>query len=329
MNSKEVISQFFGSLPIVLETGRNTDARIEHYLELLKTLSDAFDETVYVVDFNPPCFRFVSSKGIFLNGRSSDEVLRLGYEFYPEVIHKKDFQHVAKYHQVIVDYFSHPKTPLRDLAYITFNFRLREYYGKMILCHKVMPFLVVNNRAKMAICCVSRSADKAPWNMYAYYNGKESIRYRYSFGNSQWIPEPMIKLSQQEWLILNVSRQGVKGEEVAEIIGVSHSYLRTIQSSMFEKLDVDNMTQALIHTQNHRVIVEPNQRKEKEQPKPKRKMTPDKLQRIQERLNNGETVNSIAKRENVGEYTIRYHKKTRNLKIGNNQFGNCDDDFRE
>ena len=52
---------------------------IEHYLELLKSVSDAFDETVYVLDFKRRCFRFVSNKGIFLCGHTSDEVLQLGY----------------------------------------------------------------------------------------------------------------------------------------------------------------------------------------------------------------------------------------------------------
>jgi len=313
-NQKDVIFQFFGSLPIVSETETDIDSRVEHYLDILNAVSDVFDETVYVVDFKPPCFRFVSPKGIFLCGRSSDEVMRLGYEFYPEVIHPKDIQHVAKYHQVIVDYFSHPKIPLQDLAYIIFNFRLREYQGKMILSHKVMPFLVVNNRATMAICSVSRSADKKPWDMYAYHNGKEPVRYRYSFGSRQWIPEPIAKLNQQEWLILNLSCQGIKGEEAAKIIGISHSYLRSAQSAMFEKLDVDNMTQALIFVQNHKIIVEPNQRKKKEQPKVRRKMTQDKIQRIQKRLDKGESINSIAIQENTLESNIRYYVDTGKLK---------------
>ena len=314
MNQKDVISQFFGSFPIVLETENDTDASVECRLELLKTVSDAFDETVYVVDFKQPGFRFVSPKGIFLCGRSPEEVMRLGYEFFREVVHKEDFPLVAKNLQVIAEYFSHPKTPLRDLAYIVFDFKINGYKGKLMLSQKVIPFLAVNNQAHMAICCVSRSTGKTPRSIYAYHNGKESIRYRYSFANRQWIPEPLLKLSQMEWDVLNVSRQGLKGEEIAKVVGISYSYLRHVQSAMFEKLEVDNMIQALIYLQNHRIIVEPNRRKQKKQPKVRRKMTPDKLQRIQERMNKGEKINSIAIQEDTLESNIRYYVDTGKLK---------------
>ena len=51
-------------------------------------------------------------------------------------------------------------------------------------------------------------------------------------------------------------------------------------------------------------------------------MTPEKLKRIQEAMNKGESNNSIAKREDVGEYTIRYHKSAGNLKNASRQLGN-------
>ena len=65
MEANDAISHFFGSLPIVLETETDSEPNIECCLELLKTASDAFDETIYVVDFKRRCFRFVSSKGFF------------------------------------------------------------------------------------------------------------------------------------------------------------------------------------------------------------------------------------------------------------------------
>jgi len=198
-------------------------------------------------------------------------------------------------------------------VHIVFDFKMRGYKGKLWFSLKFMP-LIVGNQKQMAVCTVSRSTCKTPVrSIYAYHKGKESIRYRYSFGNRQWIPEPVVKLNQMEWDILKVSNHGIKGEEAAKIIGVSHSYLRSVQSAMFEKLEVDNMTQALIFIPNHRIVVEPNQR-QKQQPKIRKKMTPEKLQRIQEQLNNGESVNSIAIQEEVSESNIRYHLNAGKLK---------------
>ena len=314
MEAKDVISQFFGSLPIILETGSDTDVRVEHYLELLNTLSDAFDETVYVVDFKQQCFRFVSGKGIFLCGHSSDEVLRLGYEFYPKVIHPKDYQLVARIHQVVLNYFSQPDLPLCDLAYMVFDFRLCEYKGRV--SHKVMPLLVVNNQVLMAICIASRSASKKSGNLFAYCNGKEDVCYQYSFDDDLWKQEPMIKLTPNEWDILNVAKQELTGEEIADIFGASHQDLRNTLTSIYRKLKVRTRKQAEIFANNHRLTIEPDQNRNRKKPierpdgkKKRRTMTPEKLQRIQEALNKGESNRSIAKQEEVTEFMIRYAKK--------------------
>ena len=80
---------------------------------------------------------------------------------------------------------------------------------------------------------------------------------------------------------------------------------------MFERLDVDNMTQALIYVQNHQVVVKSDGKVKK---KPRREMTEDKFPRIKARLNNGESYRSIEGMEDVDESTIRYHIKTGNLK---------------
>jgi len=321
MKEKDVISQFFGSLPIILETEDVSEPNMECCLELLKTASDAFDETIYVVDFRRRCFRFVSNNGIFLSGRTPDEVQRLGYEFYPEVIDPKDYQLIARIHRVVLDYFSQQDTPICDLGYIVFDFKINGYKGKVRLSHKVMPLLVVNNQVLTAICIVSRSVSKKSGNLYAYYYGKEGVCYQYSFDDDLWKQEPMIKLTPEEWKILSVAKQELTGEEMADIIGTSHQDLRNTLTSIYRKLKVRTRKQAEIFANNHRIIIEPdknrNRKKPKEQPKGKkqrRKITPDQFQRIQEGLNKGESVNSIAKRENLRESNIRYHKVRGKLK---------------
>ncbi|MDR1122331.1 MAG: LuxR C-terminal-related transcriptional regulator [Dysgonamonadaceae bacterium] len=303
-----------------METENKTDDSVEYYLALLKTVFDAFGETVYVVDFKRRNFRFVSNRGIFLCGHSPDEVKQSGYDFYHEAIHQKDYQLVAKIHQVIVDYFSHPDTPISDLAYIVFDFRISGYKGKLMLSHKVMPLLVVNNRVLTAICIASRSASETSGNLIAYYNGNKNFCCQYSFENELWEQKPLIEISSEEWDILNLSKQGIKEKEIADIIGISHQVLRNILSSIYRKMNVHSKIQAVIFAVSHRLNIKPEQGrirgKTKELPKGKkqRTMTLEKLQRIQVALNKGESVNSIAIREDVSESNLRYHISTGKLK---------------
>ena len=73
------------------------------------------------------------------------------------------------------------------------------------------------------------------------------------------------------------------------------------------------MIQAASFASSNRLIFVPeqynNQNEPEKQPngkKNRRTMNPDNLRRIQKALNNGQSVNSIAKQEDVSEFTIRY-----------------------
>ena len=294
--------------PIFLDAD---NTHVEPYLKALKAASVTFDETLLVVDFKRRCFRFVSDRGIFLCGYTSEEMLQLGFDFYKKAIHKQDYPQFEIYLKAVEDYFYHPKTTIQDIAYAVFDFKTTGYMKKIMLSHKFMP-LIVNNEERLAVCSVSRSAGKTQGNLYTYYyNVKDNVRYLYSFGGKKWEPKPMTELSQTEWDILNVAKQGLTGKETSKIIGISHQYMRNTMTPLFERLDVDNMTQAFIYVQNHQVNVK-NDGKVKN--KPRRKMTEDKLLRIQASLNNGESYRSIERMENVDESTIRYHIRIGNLK---------------
>jgi len=292
--------------------------KIEYWLELFSIASDVFEETVFVVDFKHRCFLFVSNKGIFLDGHSSAEVLQLGYDFFQEIIYPKDYQLVENCLKVTVDYFSHPDTPINDLSYVVFDFRLRGYKGKLRMCLKVMP-LVMNNQFQIVVCNVNRSMSKSSGNLIAYYNDKYDICFQYSFENERWNPKPLINLKQIECDILNFSKQGLSGKEMADIIGINEQSLRNIQNIMYHKINVCSTMQASIFAKNHKYVKTGRSylRKKVEKltktKKNRKKMTQDKLMHIQDMLNNGESIRAIAKKEDISEFMIRYAKKNRKL----------------
>ena len=159
---------------------------------------------------------------------------------------------------MIVDYFSHPDTPICDMAYIAFDFRIRRYKGKLMLNQKIMP-LIVNNQVRMALCVVSRSVSKTSGNLFAYFNGQEESRFQYSFENELWKREELIELNQKEWDILNLSKQGMLGKEIADIIGITEKDLRNTQTVINRKMNVSSKVETVIFANNHRVFVNSDQ----------------------------------------------------------------------
>ena len=285
--------------------------------ESLRAISSLYDESIYIVDYQRRCFLFVSDKGYFLGGRMPEEALKAGYDFYKEVIHPADYPLAVKMYQAIVRYFSRPDISLHDLAYVKFNIRINSNRGLMTE-HKVTP-LILNNHSQMAVCTVSPAMTKTSGNLFAYYRNQD-VAYQYSLLSDQWKKEPLIKLNPREKRVLELSKVGMTRKDVAGTLCISMNTLRNVEASIYDKLNVHSMMQAVNSAANQRLMWITNNDNDREKPeeqsngkKIRRKMTADKLLRVQEALNNGQSANSIAKQENISEFTIRYAKKTGKL----------------
>lgn len=292
-----------------------TEEELGPYLESLRAVSNLMDESIYVVDYHQRRFRFVSENGIFLSDLSSEEVLKLGYDYYQKIIHPKDYPVAEKCYHEIVRYFKHPAS-LNELIYVMFNLRLQNIKG-LTMKHKVTP-LIVNNQACMAICTVHHTTDE-PGNLSAFHRNKD-VYYQYSLDTGIWNQEPKIWLKPREKRILELSKAGMTRAGVADMLCISFNTLRNDEASIYNKLKVNSMIQAVGFASNNRLIFTSVKRNRKngseKQPngkKPRRKMTPDKLLRIQEALNSGQSINSIAKQEDVSEFSIRYAIDKRRL----------------
>ena len=285
-----------------------TEAEIDPYLVSLRAVSNFFDDSLYVVDFKRRIFHFVSENGIFLCDRSPKEVLNLGYAYYPKLIHQEDYQMAKRIHKEIVRYFSHPAS-LNDLIFVKFSLRLHKDSGLMMQ-HKVTP-VIVDNQARLAICTVNYTKDK-PGNLYAYHRNTD-VYYRYSLKSGRWKQEPVINLKLREKKILELSKAGITRKEIADLLGISLNTLRNNETVIYNKLNVRTREQAGRFASDNRLIFVPDQNNNNKEPvklpngkRARRTMTPEKLLRIQKALNDGQSINSIAKQENVSEFTIRY-----------------------
>ncbi len=251
MKPENPVSTFFESIPEIPANMDIDDPYDEHYVISLATTAQMMAESVYVIDPYKCCFRHVSSGGIFLCGRSYKEVLQLGYNFYFEVVHPDDMPLVIKAHQEVLRYVYLPDTPLHDLDYMVFNFRIRNHQKDLMVCHKMSPMSIAN-RIRYIFCTVTDAVCKTPGNLLAYYKtGTECSRY--SFESNRWNREPVIVLTQQEKNILMLSRQGKTVEEIAAILCLSKNTIRNHREDLFQKLGVKKIHQAIVFARNNKI----------------------------------------------------------------------------
>jgi hypothetical protein len=88
LQSKSIKSLFFNKISATLnENEEISESQIET-LELISTITNG---SVYVIDFHKQYFLFVSNHDLFLSGFSSDDVLKMGYDFFSMIVHPNDY----------------------------------------------------------------------------------------------------------------------------------------------------------------------------------------------------------------------------------------------
>lgn len=83
-------SDFFTSSNAVSPVPDSEYALVESYVEMLECMSRLTYQSIYVIDYWKKNFLYVSDNPLFLCGRTREEVLAKGYDFYFEVCEQSE-----------------------------------------------------------------------------------------------------------------------------------------------------------------------------------------------------------------------------------------------
>ena len=319
--AQSITKQFYRDVPVI--TGNENETPCLGVEEFASVSMEA----VYVLDFFKRGFHFVASRDFFLCGHSVEEALSLGYDFFSKVIHKDDLPLLADIHATVLIRLCSTKES-RRVNYFSFAVRIKNEAGYLMVYHKLKP-VFVGGYIRYGLCLLSSSVLDTPGHLRACYD--ESTDFdEYSTHRRRWQKNTAQQpFSEREKNILKLVKQGKRNSEIAGnrnisrkpgILPISADTLRNDLASIYKKLNVSTMMQAVIHATNLHLIYSRgcNSAKQEKEEAPERKkcrrpITPEKRPRIQERLHKGQSIRSIARQENVSECAIRYQIKTGNL----------------
>jgi DNA-binding CsgD family transcriptional regulator len=273
-------------------------------------------EAVHIVDFQKQKFHYVADHDFFLCGHSREESLLLGYEFYDKVIHPKDISRFAEMHRAILKRLHDPDGQLVDVNYFSCTFRLKSCLlptkGKTayLMAYLKLKPVYTDGQLRFGICMLTVSSIKTPGNLRLYY--KSNLNYEeYASGSQKWKVQQTEPLNDIQKCVLKLAIEGKNRMEIADILCVSIKTIDRERTSLFEKLGVNTMEQAITYTRNHRLIFAVNRKtsalQKSNTPKKtqRRIMTSDVLRRIQAGLDSGKSVNFLAKKEGFAESSLR------------------------
>lgn len=249
------INDFFSSRNTVHDISNNELERTANYLEPIKAFARVTYKSIYVINYKEKGFEYVSENPLFLCGHTAAEIKEMGYLFYFKYVLEEDQDLLLKINTVGFDFYE--KIPLeeRKIHTISYDYHLKNQGGKIFLINqKLTPlFLTDDGKIWKAICIISLSNEQSSGNIKIFKEGENKI-FKYDLKGNFWKKEEKINLSSREKEVLRFSIRGFTIKEIAENIFVSPDTVKFHRRKLFDKLEVANISEAIVFATNNKLI---------------------------------------------------------------------------
>jgi DNA-binding CsgD family transcriptional regulator len=225
------------------------------YLEAVKAFARLTYESVYVINYADMSFEYVSENPLFLCGYSSQEVLRMGYDFYFKNVPEADLELLNLLNDAGFDFFEQLPDEEKKQYSISYDFHLVNEQGKAILIsHKLTPlFLTQTGKMWKAMCIVSLSYRQEAGNVVIHKQGSDDY-WKLDTRRKLWQRAQKPKLSERETEVLRLYAQGLTINQIAEKIFVAPDTVKYYRRRIFEALEVNNIIAALSYAVSNKII---------------------------------------------------------------------------
>ena len=207
--------------------------RTKPYIETAKAFAQTTYQSIYIIDYFKKEFLYVSDNPIFLCGHSAKEVMEMGYGFYLNHVPEAELPMLTELNQAGFSAFNTTPHEEKLSCLMSYDFHILSGGKKLLINHKITP-LVLNDLGQvwLALCTVSLS----------------------SLAEHLWIEQEEIKLKTEEKEVLVLSARGYTMKEIAEKVCKSIDTVKFYRKQVFEKLEVENITEALAFVTNYGLI---------------------------------------------------------------------------
>ena len=296
---------------------------VETLFKAIACFSNMMSEALVVLDFQNETFLHVPKHDLFLCGYSQEKVYELGFDFFKKALHPQDFPLWENIHNVILNCHNNDKLQMEIISYFAFTLRFKGFFSKdnkkdketdYIMVYIKMKPVWLDGSLRYGVCLLSGSVVAKSGNLCVCYDNQDYAGY--SSTKKTWTHHSFSPLGERERETLVWHQQGLTQKKIAGNMNISEKTVENNKSALFSKFEVNSMTQALQFASNRRLIFLPptahpktSGKKKPLHPPPSKKkrnkLTERILSEIQEELNQGKKVFSIAKMNGISESTIR------------------------
>ncbi|SHF46513.1 regulatory protein, luxR family [Mariniphaga anaerophila] len=241
-------------------TTREEDiATLNHFKQLLSVISNLSDIDAYVLNYKENTFEYITPGSRLLKCTPVKVPNALGFDYYKEIVHPKDFEFLIKINRTGFDFFYNLPITRRKNGYITYNFRIKNKNGKyQIVNHKLTPLQLTNEGAIVySLCVLSEPTSDSPGNAYVKMNDTLKV-YEFLPDKMKFVEVVTQKLSQRLYELLKFASQGKKAKEIAELMRISVNTVKFHKKTIFEKTGTKNIAEAIQWMNNQKLMMPSN-----------------------------------------------------------------------
>lgn len=234
-----------------------TDAdyqRARPYIEAARAFAQTTYQSIYIIDYFRKGFLYVSDNPLFLCGHTADEVRQMGYGFYLEHVPEDEQPMLTELNRSGFRAFDEVAVADRRQCMMSYDFHITHGERRLLINHKITPLTMTSDgRVWLALCTVSLSPHKEAGHIefFQFCTGEKRL---YSLKAHRWQNSETVALKPEEKQILTLSAQGYTMKEIAEQMFRSFDTVKFYRRQIFEKLDVQNITEALALATNYGLI---------------------------------------------------------------------------
>ena len=241
--------------------------RAQPYVEAAQAFAQTTYQSIYIIDYYRKNFLYVSDNPLFLCGHTADEVRQMGYGFYLSHVPEDEVPMLTELNRSGFRAFYDEPVENRRQCMMSYDFHITHGNRLLLVNHKITPLAMTDEgRVWLALCTVSLSPHKEAGHIeflrpvgskrpeVECFQVPTVEKREYSLEAHRWKSRETITLKPEEKQILTLSAQGYTMKEIAGQMLRSFDTVKFYRRQIFEKLDVQNITEALALATNYGLV---------------------------------------------------------------------------
>ena len=229
-------------------------SRVDEYIDSAEAFSRSSYQSVYIIDYFRQNFLYVSPNPMFLCGLTPEEMQKLGYRFYIDYVPENEQQLLLTINTVGFSFYNDIPAGDRKDWYISYDFHIINDGRKILVNHTLTPLaLTSDGRIWLALCVVSAATHTEAGHIEMHHVGTSEF-FEYNPQSHRWNKRQMPTLTDGEKSVLTLSIQGYTMAEIADKICLSPDTIKKYRQSIFHKLEVKNISEAIVAATNSKLL---------------------------------------------------------------------------